>query len=270
MPPADASAEPDAVLPEHQGPAEPYGSGGAGVEDTLDLKLTEELLALIADEEEPGEGRREDQGGKSATEARGACAARPGSVRELLGDPVTWPPATTEAGGFRLLPVRLERDLAVLTRWMNDPAVAAFWELAGPASVTAGHLRTQLEGDGRSIPCLGLLDGTPMSYWEIYRADLDPLARHYPARPHDTGVHLLIGGVKNRGRGMGTTLLRAVADLVLDNLPQCGRVVAEPDLRNTPSVSAFLSAGFRFSAEVDLPDKRAALMIRDRMHRAQL
>ncbi|MGV9572720.1 GNAT family N-acetyltransferase, partial [Streptomyces nigra] len=31
---------------------------------------------------------------------------------------------------------------------------------------------------------------TPMSYWEIYRADLDPLARHYPARPHDIGVHL--------------------------------------------------------------------------------
>jgi hypothetical protein len=44
-------------------------------------------------------------------------------------------------------------------------------------------------------------------------------------------------------------------------------VVAEPDLRNTPSVSAFLSAGFRFSAEVDLRGKRAALMIRDRLLR---
>ncbi|GDY77617.1 hypothetical protein SAV31267_071020 [Streptomyces avermitilis] len=41
-------------------------------------------------------------------------------------------------------------------------------------------------------------------------------------------------------------------------------MVAEPDLRNTSSVSAFLGAGFRFSAEVDLPDKRAALMVRDR------
>ncbi|MYW45169.1 N-acetyltransferase, partial [Streptomyces sp. SID161] len=35
----------------------------------------------------------------------------------------------------------------------------------------------------------------------------------------------------------------------------------------TPSVAAFLSAGFRFAAEVDLPDKRAALMIRDRVLR---
>jgi RimJ/RimL family protein N-acetyltransferase len=147
---------------------------------------------------------------------------------------------------------------------MNDPAVAEFWELAGPEAVVEHHVLRQLDGDGRSVPCIGVLDGTPMSYWEIYRADLDPLARHYPARPHDTGIHLLIGGVADRGRGLGSTLLRAVADHVLDRRPSCARVVAEPDLRNTPSVSAFLSAGFRFSAEVDLPGKRGALMIRDR------
>ncbi|WP_432126943.1 GNAT family N-acetyltransferase [Streptomyces sp. bgisy082] len=183
---------------------------------------------------------------------------------DLLDSVASWSPAATPVGSFRLVPVRLERDLPLLTRWMNDPAVAAFWELAGPETVTAEHLRAQLEGDGRSVPCLGLLDGTPMSYFEIYRADLDPLARHYPARPHDTGVHLLIGGTTDRGRGVGTTLLRAVADLVLDHRPRCTRVLAEPDLRNTPSVSAFLGGGFRYAAEVDLPDKRAALMIRDR------
>ena len=150
---------------------------------------------------------------------------------------------------------------------MNDPGVAPFWELSGPHHETESHLRAQLDGDGRSTPCLGVLDGTPMSYWEIYRADLDPLARHYPARPHDTGIHLLIGGAADRGRGLGSALLRAVADLILDRRPACARVVAEPDLRNTPSVSAFLSAGFRFAAEVDLPGKRAALVIRDRVLR---
>ncbi|MET9362418.1 GNAT family N-acetyltransferase [Streptomyces sp. NPDC006632] len=185
-------------------------------------------------------------------------------AEDLLDSPGDWAPATTPLGAFHLLPVRIERDLPLLTQWMNDPAVAAFWELAGADSVTADHLRGQLDGDGRSVPCLGVLDTTPMSYWEIYRADLDPLARHYPARPHDTGIHLLIGGVADRGRRVGTTLLRAVADLVLDNRPHCTRVIAEPDLRNTPSVAAFLSAGFRFHAEVDLPDKRAALMVRDR------
>ncbi|SCZ09679.1 Protein N-acetyltransferase, RimJ/RimL family [Streptomyces sp. 136MFCol5.1] len=289
MPPADA----------HTGAGTgPSSQAGTGAEDTLDLQLPDEFLALFG-EDEPATvtptpihasldgplSLKESlaRGGSTSTEGEDVSTgtvtdAGPGTPgvasrlesSDLLDNPAEWRPVTTPAGVFQLVPVRLERDLAVISRWMNDPAVAAFWELGGEEAVTAAHLDPQLEGDGRSVPCLGVLSGVPMSYWEIYRADLDPLARHYPARPNDTGLHLLIGGVSDRGRGIGTTLLRAVSDLVLDNRPQCARVVAEPDLRNTPSVSAFLSAGFRFSAEVELPDKQAALMIRDRAHRAQL
>ncbi|MFJ1748582.1 GNAT family N-acetyltransferase [Streptomyces sp. NPDC088116] len=252
---ADADADSDSGAGSDPGPgsdasADSPSYGGASAEDTLDLPLTEELAALFAEGDPTADPR--------------ACDDDPEQAGELLDAPAGWGPVTTPAGVFQLVPVRVERDLTLISRWMNDPAVDAFWALAGPESVTAQHLRPQLDGDGRSVPCLGVLDGAPMSYWEIYRADLDPLARHYPARPHDTGIHLLLGGVANRGRGVGTTLLRAVADLILDHRPRCGRVLAEPDLRNTPSVSAFLSAGFRFAAEVDLPDKRAALMIRER------
>ncbi|WP_299540591.1 GNAT family N-acetyltransferase [uncultured Streptomyces sp.] len=252
MPPADAPRDPD------HGSAPPSAAelhvppSGAEAEDTLDLERSARLPAP-ADGGAHGPVRRRDTG-------------EPG----LLGDPADWHPVSTSVGVFRLVPVRPERDLGVISAWMNDPAVAAFWELAGPEEVTAAHLRPQLEGDGRSVPCLGVLDGRAMSYWELYRADLDPLARYYPSRPHDTGVHLLVAGTDTRGRGVGTALLRAVADLALDRLPRCTRVVAEPDLRNTPSVAAFLGAGFRFSAEIELPDKRAALMIRDRAHRAVL
>ncbi|GAA3708732.1 GNAT family N-acetyltransferase [Streptomyces tremellae] len=214
---------------------------------------------------EPGSA---DGPGAAVTSARPAAPA--GSGAGLLDGLAGWGPAASTVGEFRLVPVVAERDLPLIAGWMNDPAVAAFWELAGPDSVTERHLRAQLEGDGRSIPCLGFLDGTVMSYFEIYRADLDPLALHYPARPHDTGVHLLLGGAGNRGRGLGSALLRAVADHILDHRPRCTRVLAEPDLRNTPSVSAFLSGGFRFAAEVDLPDKRAALMVRDRALRDHL
>lgn len=259
MPPADAYADPGTGL---------APSAGSGAEDTPDLPGTPELVASPP-EDIPGAPSMPSTSaalGVSGVSVTGNAAG----VSELLDRPAAWQPATTPAGVFQLVPVRLERDLAVISRWMNDPAVAAFWELAGAESVTADHLRSQLDGDGRSLACLGVLSGIPMSYWEIYRADLDPLARHYPARSHDTGIHLLIGEVNNRGRGVGAMLLRAASDLVLDHRPLCTRVVAEPDFRNTPSVAAFLSAGFRFSAEVELPDKRAALMIRDRAHRAQL
>ncbi|MEV7023050.1 GNAT family N-acetyltransferase [Kitasatospora sp. NPDC093558] len=182
----------------------------------------------------------------------------------MLDDVPGWGETPTPAGAFRLRPVRLPADLDLLAGWMNDPEVAAFWELAGPPAVTERHVRAQLDGDGRSVPCLGLLDGAPMSYWEVYRADLDPLAAHYPARPHDTGVHLLLGPAASRGRGLGAVLLAALADRILRQRPGCERVVAEPDVRNVRSVRAFERAGFRPAGELDLPDKRAALMIRDR------
>jgi Acetyltransferases, including N-acetylases of ribosomal proteins len=209
VPPTDASTDAGTAPVTDLG-TDPGPGPGTDNEDTLDLRLPDELLALLGSEVESAGGD------------------------DLLDRIGGWGPIATPVGTFHLVPVRVERDLPLVSRWMNDPAVAEFWELAGPESVAEEHLRRQLDGDGRSVPCLGVLDGTPMSYWEIYRADLDLLARHYPARPHDTGLHLLIGGVANRGRGLGSALLRAVADLVLDRRPACARVVAEPDLRNTP------------------------------------
>ncbi|OYP14965.1 N-acetyltransferase [Streptomyces sp. FBKL.4005] len=256
MPPTDASAGtgPASAHPDGAGPRadtagprnSPFGrltveDDDPDSEDTLDLCLPAQFVALCA-----------------------------GSTVGLLSRITRWGPVTTPVGSFQLVPVRLDQDLPLVHRWMNDPVVAEFWELAGPRSRTEEHLRAQLHGDGRSVPCLGVLDGTPMSYWEIYRADLDPLARHYPADPHDTGIHLLVGDAADRGRGLGPVLLRAVADLILDRCPTCARVVSEPDLRNTPSIAAFLSAGFRYADEIDLPGKRAALMIRDRVLREVL
>lgn len=251
MPPTDASTDAG---------TDSAPRAGSSSEDTLDLRLPDEFVALF---------------GEDAAGAAAPCGllADPGSQQaadDLLDAPGSWGPVTTPVGVFRLVPVCVERDLPIIDRWMNDPAVAPFRDAAGTEGGAEAHLRSRLDGDGRSAPCLGVLDGVPMSYWEIYRADLDPLARHYPARPHDTGIHLLVGGVADRGRGIGTALLRAVADLVLDRRSCCARVVAEPALRNTPSVAAFLGAGFRFAAEVDLPDKRAALMVRDRALRSLL
>jgi len=250
-PTVDTGAAADADL----GPAE---APGTDCEDTLDLRLPDEFLALIAEEAAGTDAE------PSGAESRAQCGARGPHREDLLDGVADWGPVDTPVGVFHLVPVHAERDLPLLGRWMNDPIVAEYWELAGSQNRTEDHVRSQLSGDGRSVPCLGMLDGTAMSYWEIYRADLDPVARHYAARPHDTGIHLLIGAAADRGRGLGSALLRAVADLALDQRPACARVIAEPDLRNIPSVSAFLSAGFHFSAEIDLPGKRAALMVRDR------
>jgi RimJ/RimL family protein N-acetyltransferase len=169
----------------------------------------------------------------------------------------------TPFGVFELDHFRALRDLPLLHSWMNDPEVADFWDLAGPRGRVDQHIAAQLDSH-HSSPYLGRLDGAAMSYWEIYRADLDPLAAHYQARPHDTGVHLLIGPGEHRGRGIGSALISAVTEWTLSRSFWASRVVAEPDVRNTRSIRAFCNAGFQPCGVLDLPDKQAMLMVYDR------
>jgi RimJ/RimL family protein N-acetyltransferase len=171
-------------------------------------------------------------------------------------------PQVLSVGTFELRPA-VEDDVDLLARWMNDPAVAAFWMLAGPTERTRAHVRAQ-HATGHATPLVGILSGTPMSYWEVYWADLDPLSSHYPAQPYDGGLHLLLGPASARGRGLGGILLRNVASRMFAAHPPTMRVVAEPDVRNVASVRAFTRAGFRRQADLDLPHKRGALMMRER------
>lgn len=169
--------------------------------------------------------------------------------------------ARTPGGEFSLRPLDPVADLDLLHAWMNDPAVARFWELAGPRERLVAHLDELFAGT-HSRPYVGALDGVPMSYWELYRAEGDRLAEHYPARPTDAGMHLLLGPARFRGVGLGRHLIRAVSDRQLADAGT-DRVVAEPDVRNTASLRAFERAGFRRAQQLSLPEKTAALMIRE-------
>lgn len=166
-------------------------------------------------------------------------------------------------GEFSLRRLDLEHDLDLVHSWMNDPEVARFWKMPWPRERIQSYLRRQ-DRSPHSVPCLGELDGIPMSYWELYRADLDPLARHYAARDHDVGFHMLLGPAQYRGHGLAATLMRTVSTWQLDADPHAGRIVTEPDVDNERVVRMLERAGFHRAMDIDLPNKRAALMIRDR------
>jgi len=167
------------------------------------------------------------------------------------------------SGEFSLRRLCPDRDLDLLHSWMNDPEVARFWKKALPPSEIASYLQKQ-EVSVHSTAYVGELNGVPMSYWELYRADLDELAQYYAARDHDAGVHLLLGPAECRGRGLAVKLLNAVSAWQLDADQRTDRVIAEPDVDNQRSIRAFERAGFRRTCDVDLPDKRAALMVLER------
>lgn len=172
-------------------------------------------------------------------------------------------PARLPAGLFHIEAASVEQHASTLHAWMNDPSIARFWALAKPRPFIAEYLRAQ-DSSAHSTAWIGLLDGEPMSYWELYEVSADPLAQYYAVQPGDVGVHLLVGPAHLRGRGIGSQLLSAVVETLFACRPTIRRVVAEPDRDNIASVRTFERSGFRHCAELRMPDKVAALLMRDR------
>ncbi|WP_433871714.1 GNAT family N-acetyltransferase [Saccharopolyspora sp. CA-218241] len=169
-------------------------------------------------------------------------------------------PVPELGGGFRLRPVRLDPDAELVHRWMNAEHVAVNWKQAWPLERWRQELADQLGGD-HSLPCVVSRDGRDLGYLELYRVRRDKLAHCYSGGDRDLGVHIAIGEPDAIGRGVGSGLLRAVAEGLLAADPACARVVAEPDVHNGASVAAFGKAGFVRSREVGLPGKNSALMV---------
>lgn len=175
-------------------------------------------------------------------------------------------PLPTLDGNWSLRPVEVTGDetggpdVALVHRWMNDEHVSVNWSQAWPLEQWHKELVTQLDGD-HSVPCVVSADGRQVAYVELYRVARDKLADCYPYDPHDLGVHIAIGERDSIGRGLGSSLLRAVARGLLAADPRCRRVVAEPNVHNGASIGAFAKAGYVREREVGLPGKNSALMV---------
>lgn len=155
-------------------------------------------------------------------------------------------------------PLTVEEDLERVHDWMNRPHVIPFWQMAWPVGKIEEYLRALVD-DPHVTPYIGHLDGEPMSYWEAYWAADDIIATCYPAEKEDQGIHLLIGPPEYLGRGYALPLLRAMTAFLFRHAPT-RKVVAEPDVRNAKMIHVFQKCAFERQRDIDLPDKRAALM----------
>lgn len=159
-------------------------------------------------------------------------------------------------------PVVLEQDLPLIHNWMNQPHVIPFWNLAFDLERMKAHLEKAI-ADSHQTLYIGCLNDVPMSYWESYWAADDIVARYYPADRADQGIHLLIGPPEFLGKGYALPLLRAMVAFQFQQA-KTQKIIAEPDSRNQKMIRVFQNCGFEFQTEIDLPDKRAALMFCER------
>lgn len=168
-------------------------------------------------------------------------------------------PTVRPDGQVALRPLDFARDAATVHAWNQLAHVVPWWGLAGPREITERYLRAQLNLVHTRV-WIATCDDEPFGYVETYRVADDPLAQHYDAHPTDRGWHVLVGPERYLGSGaprrMGAEVVR-----MLFAEPGVRRVVCEPNIHNGRMIAFCERLGARRVAELDLPDKRAALMM---------
>jgi RimJ/RimL family protein N-acetyltransferase len=158
-------------------------------------------------------------------------------------------------------PVDPALDVELIHGWMHEPGVVRYWDMAWPAGRIARYLGDH-DADPHRDAFVTFVDDTPVGYLEAYDPAHDVLGAHYPVAAGDVGAHVLIGDPDFRGRY--SVSLGLATNRFLFGRPGTRRIVGEPDVRNHNLLSLLAFLGFHKAAELDLPDKRAALMLCDR------
>jgi hypothetical protein len=113
-----------------------------------------------------------------------------------------------------------------------------------------------------SFPAIGLWDGKPFGYFEIYWVKEDMLGKHLGDRAgdFDRGVHVLIGEEDFRGKHRVKCWATALAHwaFVQDYRTNC--MVLEPRVDNERFISTLNEAGYLKEGEITFPHKQSAFV----------
>jgi RimJ/RimL family protein N-acetyltransferase len=175
-------------------------------------------------------------------------------------------PAATAPSAAPVLTFRplTTADLPLLHAWLGRPHVAEWWGAAPSYDEVVAEFAPYIAGESDVRPYLALVEGEPVGYIQSYVAmgsgdgwwpdERDPGVR---------GIDQFLADADRLGRGLGTAMVRAFVDRLLAD-PAVTRVQTDPSPDNRRAIRSYEKAGFRALGEVDTPDGRALLMIRER------
>ena len=157
---------------------------------------------------------------------------------------------------YRFLPMTAA-DLPLVRRWLAMPHVTQWW---GDTHEQFALVSADLEEPAMD-QFIVAKDERAFGYLQCYVPTAWPdngLGWH-PAGTR--GVDQFIGEPDMVDRGHGSEFIRAF----IDGLLEAGtpRVVTDPDPANARAIRAYEKAGFSRDREVDTPDGRALLMVRN-------
>lgn len=162
----------------------------------------------------------------------------------------------------------VDDDLPMMHRWLNEPGVVRWWEGDDVSwdAVVIDYGSACAEPTEHWIASIGARE---LGWAQCYavadeRAEAE-LWRPLGVGPTAAGIDYLIGNVADRGRGLGTAMIRAfLVDVVFGLHSEWTQACAAPHGDNLASWRALEKAGFRFAGMVEDRQGPGRLMVADR------
>jgi aminoglycoside 6'-N-acetyltransferase len=152
-------------------------------------------------------------------------------------------------------------DMPLMRDWLARPHVAEWWHDGADFALVSGDMNHP-----DLAQFIVTTDGKPFAYLQCYRMEAPHKASAWDGcfgpQPDGTrGIDQFIGEADMLGQGRGSAFIRQFTDgLLASGTP---RIVIDPSPDNPRAIRAYEKAGFVRQHEVDTPDGRALLMVRD-------
>jgi len=160
---------------------------------------------------------------------------------DLSGDPLRF--MTDDEHRFAMRPMT-EGDLPDVTRWINAPHVARWWDDHRSPGQVAAHYGPGIRGEDAVRYWIWEVNGRSVGFSQDYRIADHPEFALLCGRPDAIGFDYVIGEAAFVDRGLGTKLLWVfLRDIVVPAYDGCSEVFAAPDHRNVRSLRVLAKLG---------------------------
>ena len=160
---------------------------------------------------------------------------------DLSGDPLRF--MTDEEHRFAMRPMT-EGDLPDVTRWINAPHVARWWDDQRSPEQVAAYYGPGIRGEDAVRYWIWEVNGRSVGFSQDYRIADHPEFALLCGRPDAIGYDYVIGEVAFVDRGLGTKLLWVyLRDIVVPAYAECSELFAAPDHRNARSLRVLAKLG---------------------------
>jgi RimJ/RimL family protein N-acetyltransferase len=160
---------------------------------------------------------------------------------DLSGDPLRF--CVDDEHRFALRPMTMG-DLPDVTRWVNAPHVARWWDENRSAEQMAAYYGPGIRGEDAVRYWIWEVNGRSVGFCQDYRIADHPEYALLSGHPDAVGFDYVIGEAPFIDRGLGTKLLWVfLRDIVVPAYVGTRELFAAPDHRNTRSLRVLEKLG---------------------------